>query len=129
MSGSLFIMLVDDNEIDIFIHKEIIKQLPTATFVLSFSSAQTALDYLSNTQNEWPQLVLLDIEMPIMTGFDFLEIYDTMPTLQRSNCRVVLLSSSLNNQLQTVSNKSAFDLVEKPLTFEKLNRVLASLNH
>jgi len=129
MKNSLFIMLVDDNEIDIFIHKEIIKQLPTATFVLSFSSAQTALDYLSNTQNEWPQLILLDIEMPVMTGLDFLEIYDTMPTEQRSNCRVVLLSSSLNNHLQTISKKSVFDLLEKPLNIEKLNRALASVNY
>jgi response regulator of citrate/malate metabolism len=129
MSSSLFIMLVDDNEIDIFIHKEVIKQLPTATFVLSFSSAQTALDYLSNTQNEWPQLILLDIEMPVMTGLDFLEIYDTMPTEQRSNCRVVLLSSSLNNHLQTISKKSVFDLLEKPLNIEKLNRALASVNY
>jgi len=122
-------MLVDDNEIDIFIHKEVIKQLPTATFVLSFSSAQPALDYLSNTQNEWPQLILLDIEMPVMTGLDFLEIYDTMPTEQRSNCRVVLLSSSLNNHLQTISKKSVFDLLEKPLNIEKLNRALASVNY
>jgi CheY-like chemotaxis protein len=129
MSSSLFIMLVDDNEIDIFIHKEVIKQLPTATFVLSFSSAQTALDYLSNTQNEWPQLILLDIEMPVMTGLDFLKIYETMPAKQSSNCKVVLLSSSLNNQTQTISNKSVFDLLEKPLNIEKLNRALASVNY
>jgi len=129
MSSSLFIMLVDDNEIDIFIHKEVIKQLPTATFVLSFSSAQTALDYLSNTQNEWPKLILLDIEMPVMTGLDFLKIYDTMPAKHRNNCKVVLLSSSLNNQTQTISNKNVLEFIEKPLNIEKLNRVLALLNH
>ena len=116
-------MLIDDNELDNFIHKKIIESEKFAGNVLIHSSAQTALDYLKkNSQNSElvPDVIFLDIIMPGMDGFGFLDEFDKLDDSVRKKPRVIMLSTSesfkdLNRANQ---NKYVRKFLNKPLTAE-----------
>ena len=75
------VMLVDDNEIDNIINEKIIEANSFADSILVFQTGQEALDYLKDNQNnekDLPEIVFLDINMPIMDGFQFLEDFEKL---------------------------------------------------
>jgi CheY-like chemotaxis protein len=120
------IMLVDDSKIDLFIHAEIIKQVSSTATCLNFNFAGDALLYLSNEKNNWPNIILLDIHMPIMNGFDFIEQYKKMPNSLRALCKIIMLSSSLNpnDQEKIKQEAEVFEFIEKPLSADKIRNAL-----
>ena len=127
MSDKISIMLVDDNRIDLFIHNELIKQMNIAHTVLEYAFATEAIKYLvENSASTWPQVILLDIHMPIMNGFDFLEKYATLPLDLRKKCTVIIVSSSLDvgDKLKAKENPEVLELIEKPMNTERLMGLL-----
>lgn len=123
------IMLIDDNKIDLFIHSEVIKRMPFEKLVQQYSFAGDALNFLQqNAIEHWPDVILLDIYMPVINGFDFLEQFSVLPDLSRSKCRVVVVSSSLDagDLKKAKGSKYVYDFLEKPLDMDKLFKVLNS---
>lgn len=117
------IMLIDDNKIDLFIHSEIIRRMPFEKEILQYSYAGEALEFLKNANAaEWPEVILLDIYMPILNGFDFLKEYISLPVSSRNSCRVIMVSSSLDagDLKKANQNQDVFGFLEKPLNMEKL---------
>ena len=120
-------MLVDDNKIDLFIHSEIIKRMPFEKTILQFPFAGDSLDFLrENDLVAWPDVILLDIYMPVMNGFDFLKEYAKFPQELREKCRVIMVSSSLDTSDLKLAKQDSnvFDFLEKPLDMEKVRRRL-----
>lgn len=131
MSKKITVMLIDDNRIDLFIHNEFINQMKIANTVFEYAYASDALKFLlENEASKWPDLILLDIHMPIMNGFEFLEKYVTIPESLRRNCKIIIVSSSLNTEdiLKAKESPEVFQLLEKPLNTEKLRQLLESEN-
>ncbi|MES2681430.1 MAG: response regulator [Bacteroidota bacterium] len=129
MTKTPLIMLVDDNKIDLFIHGEIIKKIPFNAVTISFNFAGDALTYLEeNGEAAWPGVIMLDIHMPIMNGFDFLSKYEKLPEAYRKKCKVVMISSSLDNEdmKKAQTNKDVAAFLEKPLNAEKFVTLLSS---
>lgn len=127
MSKKITVMLIDDNRIDLFIHNAFIKQMNIAHAVLEYSFAKDAITFLQNSESsKWPELILLDIHMPIMNGFDFLDEYLVLPENSRNKCKIVIVSSSLDtgDRQKAKSNPLVIDLFEKPLNREKLLELL-----
>lgn len=123
MSKKIKIMLIDDNKIDLFIHNEFIRKLNIANTVMQYCFAKEALEFLQNNDSsKWPELILLDIHMPIMNGFDFLEEYAELPLHLRQNCKIVIVSSSLDrgDKLKAKENVFVLELFEKPIVIAKL---------
>jgi response regulator of citrate/malate metabolism len=127
MSKSISIMLIDDNRIDLFVHNEFIKQMNISHTIMEYAFATDALSYLKNNNvDKWPKLILLDIHMPIMNGFDFLEKYAEFPLSLREKCKIIIVSSSLDTGDKARSKESPYvlELIEKPLNTEKLKKIL-----
>ncbi|MEM6359615.1 MAG: response regulator [Bacteroidota bacterium] len=121
-------MLVDDNETDNFISKRIIEITKFANRVEVKNSGKSALDYLRDNQEnteELPNLIFLDINMPIVDGFVFLYEFEKFNNLIKDKCKVIILSSSDNKRDidKIVNNNHVIKFITKPLTETALEEV------
>lgn len=90
------IVLVDDSEMDILLTKQILKHFISSEKVKSYSDSIEALEYFNSCsiENSLPELIILDINMPGMSGFDILEAIDTYPKEVTKKTRIIMISSS-----------------------------------
>jgi CheY-like chemotaxis protein len=122
------VLLVDDNDTDNFISKRIIEITKFAKRVEVKSSGKGALDYLKEHQNNSeniPNIIFLDINMPIVDGFVFLYEFEKFNELVRSKCKVIILSSSDNKRDidNIVNNNHVIKFITKPLTEVALDEI------
>ncbi len=122
------VMLIDDNNIDCFIANRIIANSHLTEKISMMNSAMEALDYLRNAQmqsDDFPDLILLDVAMPVMDGFAFLDDIAKFQQVQNGTCIVVMLTSSANDKDIDKSKTYAYvkDYFVKPLTVEMLERL------
>lgn len=118
------IILVDDNEIDLFLHEKLIRLAGISDRIDKFLSGKAALDFL---QSSTPDIILLDIQMPEMDGFEFLTYYDRFFSDRDQNTRIFMVSSSLD--FGDISKAKASPLIaefiKKPLNIVELKEALA----
>ncbi len=124
------VMLIDDNDTDNFISKRIIEITNFAKEVVVKSSGQSALNYLGeNTENvsRLPDLIFLDINMPIVDGFVFLYEFENFPDTVKDKCKIVILSSSDNKRDidKIVNNNYVIRFITKPLNEAALEELKA----
>lgn len=111
------ILLIDDNNIDNYINKAILKKLDIAKNIIVKTSAIDALAFLDSLNEEFPKIIFLDIRMPIMDGFGFLTEFEKFPLDKRDNSSIYMLSSSTNQGDINASKKfsSVKKYLNKPL--------------
>ena len=119
------IMIIDDSEIDNYIVKVLINNNNIAQEILEFNNGLEAIEYLetnSNISENLPEVILLDIYMPVMDGFEFMKTLNEMELDFVKNCKICIVSSSIDNNdvLRTKLNKNVFNYVSKPITAEFL---------
>lgn len=120
------VLIIDDNGVDNFISRKILESFSIPKIV-QFESATSALDYLITTA-EIPQLILLDIRMPGMDGFQFLSQFWDLEVAKNA-IEIVMLSSSIDHQDKDEAKMSKCSgFIEKPLSREKLLTQIAILN-
>jgi len=122
------VMLVDDNDTDNFISKRIIEITQFSQHVIVKSSGKSALDYLDENKNSIdaiPDIIFLDINMPIVDGFVFLYEYEKFSNSVKDKCRVIILSSSDNKRDidKIINNDFVIKFVTKPLTEKTLTEI------
>lgn len=122
------VMLVDDNDTDNFISKRIIEITDFAGRVEVKNSGKSALDYLAENQNSpenLPNIIFLDINMPVVDGFVFLYEFEKFRELVRTKCKVIILSSSDNKRDidKIVNNNYVIKFITKPLTEGSLEEI------
>ena len=119
------VLLIDDNEIDTFISKHIVNSSKMAEKITVKNSAVDALEYLSTlieNSEEFPNTIFLDISMPVMDGFGFLDQYSKFPEYIIEKSRIFMLTSSSDaNDIERVS-KIPFvkKYLNKPLSLTTL---------
>lgn len=119
------ILLIDDDPVNNIVNTRII-QKHTGVDVAVFDDAGKALQHLSKcTWDQFPELIFLDINMPEMDGWNFLERLYSLPVELREGCRVIMLTSSID--IHDIMRAKTFsfvqDFISKPLTPEKLNSI------
>jgi CheY-like chemotaxis protein len=120
------ILLIDDDGINNFINERLFKKLNIAGHIEIRRNGKEALDYLGqmcSMKESCPELIVIDINMPEMNGFEFLEEFKNLEMLNKHNSRVVMLSTSTSQRdIQKLKDLN-IELVRKPLCEEKI-RVL-----
>jgi CheY-like chemotaxis protein len=123
------ILLVDDDETTNFLHQRLLNRLNVADQVLLATNGQKALEILAQPDSKFgpanPVLVLLDLNMPVMNGFEFLVAFHALPLTQQQGVVVVVLTSSLSPQdLDRVNTLPVAGFLNKPLNQEKVDTLL-----
>lgn len=112
------VLLVDDEEIDLFINEKIMTTSNFAKNVHKTESGRVALEYLKKVQGTeaFPELIFLDLNMPIMNGFDFLASLERLNEFGE-NCKVVILTSSASDDDRTRAMKYGMvtKFISKPI--------------
>ncbi len=124
------VMVIDDTSLDLIIAQQAMKKYEFAEEVILRDSVRTGLDYLRSmepTPDSLPQLIFLDINMPGLNGFDFLDEYAKLPVVIQSNCIIIMLSTSLNQEDHERANNNVFvnRFLAKPLDKAKLFEIKA----
>ena len=122
------VMLVDDNDTDNFISRRIIEITQFAKDVVIKNSGKSALEYLEENKKapgSLPDLIFLDINMPIVDGFVFLYEFEKFEDGLKNKCKVIILSSSDNKRDidKIVNNDHVIKFITKPLTENALSDV------
>lgn len=120
------ILLVDDNYVDNYISRMVIENEDIVENLTVHSSSIDALEYLTAKEGEFPELIFLDIKMPIMDGFEFLNEFSKITDRKISKCQIVMLSSSNNTRdLEAAKNfPYVISYLSKPLTTANLYNIL-----
>jgi len=118
------ILVVDDNEADQMITRTAINDYNPNIKILVAYDGTEALQVLREL-NEPPSIILLDINMPQMNGFEFLEKYKTVC----NSAIIVMLSSSDQEQdkMRALSHSDVKDYITKPITMEDLRNAVTLL--
>ncbi len=121
------VLLIDDNEIDNFINERIISTSYFAKNIIVKKSAQDALNYMKEIRNEkdLPEIIFLDLNMPVMDGFGFLQEFAKMEDKIKNHCKVVVLSSSISPEDidRASTNPYVFKYLNKPLSDKYLEAI------
>ena len=123
------VLLVDDDPTNNFLSQRLLKRLDVAQQVLVAENGQQALDLLAAAGTvptpPFPALILLDVQMPVMNGIEFLHAYQQLPAHQRQATTVVVLTTSSDaRDLAQLQALPVTTHLNKPLTLEKLKSVL-----
>jgi CheY-like chemotaxis protein len=121
------VLLVDDDNITNFINARLIRKLNIANQVQVSVNGQEALRYLSGMQKRCPDLIFLDINMPVMNGFEFLQSYSQKSFCSSRPVIIILTTSSDHTDLEHLKKYSdVVGFLNKPLTEEKISSVIKS---
>jgi CheY-like chemotaxis protein len=131
MLEKINLLVIDDDDINIFIIKKIVEKTGFDINMVSKSNGQQAIDYLknavSNSQN-LPQLILIDINMPVMNGWDFIEAYQELGITTPVNLYILSSSVYENDIEKTKSYSSVKGFISKPLSMERLTELIKPLS-
>ncbi len=121
------IFLIDDNTIDLLISRKLLSKHNSDLTVIEFNKAQEAIIALQRTEETPPDLVLLDLNMPGMNGWEFLE------AVKQQNYqpeRVFILTSSLDERDKAMAAKypSVKGYITKPLNTESITKALSAVS-
>ena len=119
------VLLVDDNEADNFFHSIMIERAGYAGEVVAFDSGRAALDYLA-TASDVTMLILLDINMPAVSGFEFARLAEPLLRSRLPRAKIVMLtSSSADSDREQARKSNQIDsYIVKPLNVDMARRVL-----
>ena len=119
------ILLIDDDNATNYLHKYYLEEWNICERVLTAEDGQVALNLINNTPELFSgsnDLILLDINMPVMNGFEFLQEYEKMSPDKKANCLFIMLTTELSEGYQQRANQilDINGFVKKPLTQEGL---------
>jgi len=120
------ILLVDDDNDDNYYHQIIISEMNIANHIDTVGNGIEALDYLKKENQILPDLIFLDINMPKMNGWEFLEQYKHLSKVQKAKIVILILSTSANpddiKRSKEIQELTGFE--SKPLSKELMTEIL-----
>lgn len=132
------ILCVDDDAITLMMSKITIKKAGFSDDVITVFNGQEAIDYYAElketstemTNKEYPQLIFLDLNMPVLGGWEFLDDFMNLYYEKFTDTKVVIISSTVDpfDKEKAKSYPIVIDFFSKPITKEMLNQLTTKLN-
>lgn len=130
-AGKMNFIVVDDSKLDCFIAEKIILNSGMCESVKVFQQASLALEHIQAVgESQGTTVVFVDIQMPVMNGFEFVENFEQLSPELKKNYHMYMLSSSINeNDIAKVKGyASVRHFLNKPLTNDTIKAVLEEFN-
>lgn len=130
MKNTQFI-IIDDNKLNCYIAEKMIKKIASEIEVKPFIYANEAFEYIKNPQPYDTSIILVDIQMPLMNGFNFVESFEELPENVRDKYKLYIYSSTINEKDKQQANnyKSVRQFFSKPLTHNSLDILLKDIEN
>jgi len=132
-TGKHNVCLIDDDKVYQFTAKMILEATGLTSSIKTFFNGKEAIDFLSNPENQQadhlPDVIFLDINMPVMNGWNFLEAYEAIKQELPKNIVIYVVSSSVDESdiQKSRSYLAVTDYVIKPINREKYRQLLSVL--
>lgn len=120
------VLLVDDDHVINYLHKTAIEEAGVAEEIVIRNNGREGLKFIEEKfkENTCPELVFVDIKMPVMDGFEFIDEYQKL-SIDHERIRLVMLTTSSNpKDIARIKEKGVEEYMEKPLTEEKLTYLI-----
>lgn len=121
-------MIIDDCPTDRFMTSKVLEKANFTKKPLVYAEAQKALDFLKQNSldtTKLPKIILLDLNMPEMSGFEFIAAFDHLPENVKNFCKVYMISATINdneiNHAGTYKNITGFH--SKPISVDFVQRI------
>ncbi len=129
MSAAKNIFIIDDDEIFTFLTKKMIKSTDSLIQVKTFGDGDEAINYLksiSGNKEMLPDMILLDLNMPVLDGWGFLEEFEMLEFDIKKEIAIYISSSSISpfEIEKAKNNKLVSDFIVKPYDAEKINEIV-----
>ena len=129
------VLLIDDDDTTNFLNQRLLERLQVTENIRTFINGKQAFDYLYNVSNSnyehadenyfQPELIFLDINMPVMDGFEMLDLYERLDEDFRKKIVLAMLTTSTHPQDTATARKYQAEYLTKPLTADKVNALIA----
>jgi CheY-like chemotaxis protein len=123
MDFKINLLVIDDDDINIFIIKKIVEKTGFPVNMVAKTNGQLAIDYLNEIAGDaeqFPHLILIDINMPVLNGWEFIEAYEKM-NITKAVDMYMLSSSVYENDIEKAKTyKVVKGFISKPLSIDRL---------
>ena len=121
-------MVIDDDKMVLFIQEKMLQMSGFSSTPLKFEDASKALDYFKSNTNTKDVIIFLDINMPYISGWEFLDELEENQPKQNINVIVVTSSIDLRDKESAFEYDSVVDYMVKPVTKENLVQLKSNKN-
>jgi len=123
------ICLIDDDQFYLFSMRRMIEINHLCTTIAECKNGQEAINYISKSLTEketLPDVIFLDINMPVMNGWEFLEAYEKLDSKIKKKAKLYVVSSSIdsNDKAKAKAYKTVTDYIIKPVSIDQLKQLL-----
>ncbi|MCW3111021.1 MAG: response regulator [Segetibacter sp.] len=121
------VLLIDDDDVTNFLHKKVLMRTGIVRNIETVETAKEALDLLcENEVSGKPELIFLDVNMPGLTGWDFIDEYKAIKERYGIESTIILLTASANpdDEKKARDINEITEFLSKPLTDEMVNEII-----
>ncbi|MFD2161984.1 response regulator [Paradesertivirga mongoliensis] len=125
------VLFIDDDSVALMLYRKLVEKSDFARETLTALNGRAALEYFSalmedNTSQDYPKLIFLDLNMPVLDGWDFLKEFSSPLYSPFKSAKIIILSSSINPEDLERSREfeMVIDFISKPVTIEVLEGLM-----
>lgn len=127
-------MCIDDDPITLMLFKKVVQKASFAKDIINAINGQQAISLINTINNnpnqeKKPEIIFLDLNMPIMGGWEFIDLFNTSNYQNLKNTKIVILTSTIDPEdiKKSKSYPNVIEFLPKPITVEMLNDLKAKI--
>lgn len=125
-------MCVDDDPITLMLFKKIVEKASFAKEIVNAMNGEEAITFINaiTYEDSKPQLIFLDLNMPIMSGWEFLDLFNNSTYYKLNNTKIIILTSTIDPEdiKKSKTYPNVIEFLSKPITVEMLNYLKSKID-